>query len=55
MAALERIPPQLEAPASPEAPEAAETVEDEPERAHSPGPMPQALRRAHRGRGGGGG
>ena len=33
MAALERIPPQLEAPASPEARESPQTVEEEPDRA----------------------
>ena len=37
MAALERIPPQLEAP--PEARESSETVEEEPERAE---PRPDA-------------
>ena len=35
MAALERIPPQLEAPSEPR--ESPQTVEEEPERAHSPG------------------
>jgi hypothetical protein len=37
MAALERIPPQLEAPSEPR--ESPQTVEGEPERAESPSPL----------------
>jgi hypothetical protein len=49
-AALERIPPQLEAPQ--EARESPQTVEEAPERAESPGRLLEGLKRAYRGRGG---
>jgi hypothetical protein len=47
-AALERIP-ELEAPSEPQ--ESPQTVEEQHDRAE-PTPMPQVLRRAHRGPGG---
>jgi hypothetical protein len=51
IAALTQRIPELEAPASPEARESPETLE-ETQRTERPDLMPQALRRAHRGRGG---
>ncbi len=45
---------QLTAAAQEEPPEAAETVEEEPEGSQSPGPLRVALRRPHRGPGGAG-
>jgi hypothetical protein len=50
-AALERIPPQLEAPQ--EARESPQTVEEEPERA-DPDRLLEGLKRVYRGRGGAG-
>jgi hypothetical protein len=48
---VERIPPAIEAPSEADERDAPETVEQEPE-ARSPGPLPQARRRAYGGRGG---
>jgi hypothetical protein len=52
-AALERIPPAIEAPR--DARESPLSADEESDRPALPTPMPQALRRAYGGRGGGGG
>jgi hypothetical protein len=55
IAALTQRIPELEAPASPEPPGSPETASEEPERAESPGPVPEGRRLVHNAAHGGGG